>query len=270
MTNNYNDTYDGIGSGQQLSAEKMTTALNLMEKVANKVETGVLSGGNTSTQYPSAKVVWDSLKEAEDRIKNAGFEATANKVTTVTQSDTQYPTARAVYTALGNKEDAANKVTAANWAANKSSNVKYPTCAAVNALAVPNPESTTNKVTTVTQSDTQYPTARAVHTALGNKEDAANKVTAANWAANKDSDAKYPTCAAVNVLVVPNAESTTNKVTTVTQSDTQYPTARAVHTALGNKEDVANKVTTANWAANKSSNVKYPTCKAAAGLAGLL
>ncbi|GBR77219.1 sulfatase-modifying factor protein, partial [Candidatus Termititenax persephonae] len=42
------------------------------------------------------------------------------------------------------------------------------------------------------------------------------------------------------------------------------------HTALGNKEDVANKVTTANWAANKSSNVKYPTCKAAAGLAGLL
>ncbi|GBR77153.1 hypothetical protein NO2_1584, partial [Candidatus Termititenax persephonae] len=170
MTNSYNDTYDGIGSGQALSAEKMTKALNLMEKVANKVETGTLSDGNTSAQYPSAKVVWDSLKDAEERIvQNAavGFEVTANKATV------------------------------ANWVANKSSDVKYPTCKAVSALLTETQESTTNKVTTVTQSDTQYPTAKAVYAALGGKEVTANKVTAANWAANKNNDVKYPTCKAV-------------------------------------------------------------------------
>ncbi|GBR77021.1 hypothetical protein NO2_1481 [Candidatus Termititenax persephonae] len=104
MPNSYNDTYDGIGSGQQLSAEKMTKALNLMEKVANKVETGTLSDGNTSAQYPSAKVVWDSLKEAERRIiqDTSGKELTANKLRAVqaqnyfSYGDAMYLTCKAV------------------------------------------------------------------------------------------------------------------------------------------------------------------------------
>ncbi|GBR75584.1 hypothetical protein NO2_0244 [Candidatus Termititenax persephonae] len=139
MPNNYNDTYDGIGSGQQLSAEKMTAALNLMEKVANKVETGVLSDGNTNTQYPSAKVVQDSLKEAEKRIVQnaAGKEITANKVTS---SD--------------------------NWAANKDSNEKYPTCKAVWTYLQEcgDIERTANRVSTITADtmDDKYPSTKAV------------------------------------------------------------------------------------------------------------
>ncbi|GBR77001.1 hypothetical protein NO2_1463 [Candidatus Termititenax persephonae] len=203
MTSNYNDAYEGIGSGQPLSAEKMTAALNLMEKVANKVETGVLSGGNTGTQYPSAKVVWDSLKEAEERI---------------------------VQSAVG-KEITANKVNSAAWAANKDDDVRYPTCRAVNALLTGTQESTANKVTTVTQSDAQYPTARAVHTALDKKEDVANKVTAANWEANKDNDVKYPTCKAVAGLLRYDFERTANRVGAIMLSDARddkYPSAKAV------------------------------------------
>ncbi|GBR76861.1 sulfatase-modifying factor protein [Candidatus Termititenax persephonae] len=143
MTNNYNDTYEGIGSGQPLSAEKMTAALNLMEKVANKVETGTLSSGNTSAQYPSAKVVWDSLKEAETRIvQNAavGFEVTANKVT------------------------------AAAWAANKDNDVKYPSCAALTELLHSSDlERTANRVDKIMLAEAandKYPTAKAVYDLL--------------------------------------------------------------------------------------------------------
>ncbi|GBR76177.1 hypothetical protein NO2_0772 [Candidatus Termititenax persephonae] len=146
MTNSYNDTYDGIGSGQQLSAEKMTAALNLMEKVANKVETGRLSSGNTSAQYPSAKVVWDSLKEAETRIvqKAGGLEFTANKVT------------------------------AANWAANKDSDVKYPSCAALTELLRSSDlERTANRVTKISvneAADNKYLSAKAVWDLLASFE----------------------------------------------------------------------------------------------------
>ncbi|GBR77022.1 sulfatase-modifying factor protein [Candidatus Termititenax persephonae] len=139
MPNNYNDTYDGIGSGQVLSAEKMTSALNLMEKVANKVETGVLSDGSTNTQYPSAKVVQDSLKEAEKRI---------------------------VQNTVG-KEITANKVTSDNWEANKDSDEKYPTCKAVWTYLQECSdivEHTANRVSTITADtmDDKYPSAKAV------------------------------------------------------------------------------------------------------------
>ncbi|GBR75585.1 hypothetical protein NO2_0245 [Candidatus Termititenax persephonae] len=149
MPNSYNDTYDGIGSRQQLSAEKMTKALNLMEKVANKVETGVLSGSSTNTQYPSAKVVWDSLKEAERRITQdaMGKELTENKL--------------------------ASGLVVWYWNDYKNSDVKYPTCNLVESVLqkyIDNNriERTANKVNTITAdiNDSRecwkYPSAKAV------------------------------------------------------------------------------------------------------------
>ncbi|MDR1453201.1 MAG: hypothetical protein LBJ25_04435 [Candidatus Margulisbacteria bacterium] len=57
MADDYTDNYDGIATGQPLSAQKMTDALNTREKVANKKDTISAS----STEYPSCKAVSDSL-----------------------------------------------------------------------------------------------------------------------------------------------------------------------------------------------------------------
>jgi hypothetical protein len=57
MANDYTGNYEGIATGEPLSSEKMTAALNKMEKVANKKD--ALS--NSSTEYPSCKAVSDSI-----------------------------------------------------------------------------------------------------------------------------------------------------------------------------------------------------------------
>ncbi|MDR1452710.1 MAG: hypothetical protein LBJ25_01865 [Candidatus Margulisbacteria bacterium] len=59
MANDYTDSFAEepyfISKGEQLSAAGMTAALNTREKVANKKDTVV----NSSTEYPSAKAVYD-------------------------------------------------------------------------------------------------------------------------------------------------------------------------------------------------------------------
>lgn len=57
-----------------------------------------------------------------------------------------------------------------------------------------------------------------------------------------------------------NYEIQNNKATVVSSSstDTEYPTAKAVHTALTLKEDAANKTTTLN---NESTHAQYPSAK---------
>ncbi|MDR1323625.1 MAG: hypothetical protein LBK68_04210 [Candidatus Margulisbacteria bacterium] len=66
MANNYTDSYDGIATGAPLSAAKMTAALNTKEKVANKVTT--INNQSTDAQYPSAKVVYDTLSGTNSDI----------------------------------------------------------------------------------------------------------------------------------------------------------------------------------------------------------
>ncbi|MDR1453852.1 MAG: hypothetical protein LBJ25_07775 [Candidatus Margulisbacteria bacterium] len=71
MANAYTDNYDGIATGQPLSAQKMTNALNTKENVVNKKDT--LS--SSSTEYPSAKAVYDSLNEKDSgAVHKAGAE----------------------------------------------------------------------------------------------------------------------------------------------------------------------------------------------------
>ncbi|MDR1114097.1 MAG: hypothetical protein LBL50_03295 [Candidatus Margulisbacteria bacterium] len=70
MANNYTDSFAGepyfIKKGEQLSAAGMTVALNTKEKVANKVTT--INNQSTDTQYPSAKVVYDTLSGTNNDI----------------------------------------------------------------------------------------------------------------------------------------------------------------------------------------------------------
>jgi hypothetical protein len=73
MANDYTGNYEGIATGEPLSSEKMTAALNKMEKVANKVTS--LSSSSTDGEYPSAKVVYDSLNGASnDVVHKSGAE----------------------------------------------------------------------------------------------------------------------------------------------------------------------------------------------------
>ncbi|MDR1324081.1 MAG: hypothetical protein LBK68_06570 [Candidatus Margulisbacteria bacterium] len=77
MASNYTDSFAGdpyyILKGEQLSAAGMTAALNTKEKVANKVTT--INNQSTDTQYPSAKVVYDTLNGTNnDIVHKAGAE----------------------------------------------------------------------------------------------------------------------------------------------------------------------------------------------------
>lgn len=92
-------------------------------------------------------------------------EATANKVTSIsaTSTDTQYPSAKAVYTSVNGVETTLGMQLGdlQNW------KEQYPN--AVNS-ALSAKEDSANKTTTVASSstDTQYPTAKAVYTAINN------------------------------------------------------------------------------------------------------
>ncbi|MDR1452719.1 MAG: hypothetical protein LBJ25_01910 [Candidatus Margulisbacteria bacterium] len=94
MANAYTDNYDGIATGQPLSAQKMTNALNTKEKVANKKDT--LSG--SSTEYPSSKAVYDSLNEKDSgAVHKAGAETITGAKTfggAVSFADPKFSTAK--------------------------------------------------------------------------------------------------------------------------------------------------------------------------------
>ncbi|MDR1452937.1 MAG: hypothetical protein LBJ25_03060 [Candidatus Margulisbacteria bacterium] len=80
MANDYTDNFAGepyfISKGEQLSAAGMTAALNTREKVANKTDT--LS--NSSTEYPSAKAVYNSLNEKDSGVDSQSFSVGTNNL----------------------------------------------------------------------------------------------------------------------------------------------------------------------------------------------
>ena len=91
------------------------------------------------------------------------------------------------------------------------------------------------------------------------KENLSNKVTTLN-----NSSTNYPTTGAVYKFVTDGLalkENLSNKVTTLTASstDAQYPSARFVYNSLNLKEDKANKVTTLTAS---STDTQYPSAKA--------
>ncbi|MDR1323033.1 MAG: hypothetical protein LBK68_01180 [Candidatus Margulisbacteria bacterium] len=87
MVNNYTDSFAGdpyfIKKGEQLSAAGMTAALNTKEKVANKVTT--VNNQSTDAQYPSAKVIYDTLSGTDNDIVH---KASAETITGVKTFDT--------------------------------------------------------------------------------------------------------------------------------------------------------------------------------------
>ncbi|GBR75586.1 hypothetical protein NO2_0246 [Candidatus Termititenax persephonae] len=99
MASPYTSGYAGITKGVKAEAGKMTAALNLLERVANK--TDAVTANSTAAQYPSAKAAHAAIAA----LSGAGLEITDNKVTSTT------------------------------WGANdnKNSDVKYPSCGALEA-----------------------------------------------------------------------------------------------------------------------------------------
>lgn len=63
----------------------LTSQINLCEKLANKTQT--LSSSSTSTQYPSAKAVYDNINNLQTSLQSAISAIQANYVTTNTVQD---------------------------------------------------------------------------------------------------------------------------------------------------------------------------------------
>ncbi|GBR76176.1 hypothetical protein NO2_0771 [Candidatus Termititenax persephonae] len=133
MASPYTGSYTGIAKGERAEAGKMTAALNLLERVANKTDT--VTADSTAAQYPSAAAAYTAIAA----LSGAGLEITDNKVTSTT------------------------------WGANdnKNSDVKYPTCKAVTA-SYAGAEHQANRVTTISplSTDDEYPTVKAVADAI--------------------------------------------------------------------------------------------------------
>ncbi|GBR77002.1 hypothetical protein NO2_1464 [Candidatus Termititenax persephonae] len=208
MASAYTGGYAGITKGEKAESGKMTAALNLLEKVASKTDT--VTADSTAAQYPSAAAAHAAIST----LSGVGLEITDNKVTSTT------------------------------WGANdnRNSDVRYPTCKAVNALGIDKIESASNKTGTVSASSTdgQYPTALAVHNRLTLKEDTANKAATAAFRYHEDradDDVRYPTCKAVTEAVkasYADAETVAGRVTTISvfSTDGQHPTVKAVVDAI--------------------------------------
>ncbi|MDR1114128.1 MAG: hypothetical protein LBL50_03455 [Candidatus Margulisbacteria bacterium] len=84
MANNYTDSFEGnpyyIKKGEQLSAAGMNAALNTKEKVANKVIT--INSQSTDAQYPSAKMIYDTLSGTNNDIVHKASAETITGVKT--------------------------------------------------------------------------------------------------------------------------------------------------------------------------------------------
>ena len=120
-------------------------------------------------------------------------------------------------------------------------------------------ESTDNKATVLDEksSDKEYPTARAVFTALEKKEDVAHKITELLEGV---TDEEYPSAKAV-YSALNEKESLANRVNEVSEfsTDEQYPTAKAVYSALGNAESYDHKTTKVD---ENSTHEQYPSAEA--------
>ena len=145
-------------------------------------------------------------------------------------------------------------------------------------------EDTANKKTDLSgNSDTYYPTQKAVKTAVDAKQDALT-FGIANTNALKVDDASaadndYAKFTANGIEGVPYstvlsdigaqavlgyiAENAANKVTSfqATPTDTAYPTEKLVHTALGGKQDTMTKAGSSDIKDNSTEDAKYTTPK---------
>lgn len=68
-----------------LTETVLTSQINLCEKLANKTQT--LSSSSTTTQYPSAKAVYDNINNTKNSLQTAISAIQANYVTTNTAQD---------------------------------------------------------------------------------------------------------------------------------------------------------------------------------------
>lgn len=112
-------------------------------------------------------------------------------------------------------------------------------------------EDVANKVTTLDDSDTHYPSCSAVKNVTDTKENSNNKVTTLD-----SNSSHYPSCTAVNAGLTLK-ENVNNKVTTLDNSDSHYPSSKAVKTVTDGKENSSNKVTTLD-----NSTSHFPTTSA--------
>lgn len=88
------------------------------ENAANK--TGTLNSSSTATQYPTAKAVYDAIKD----INPALFQLKSNLVQTLSQATDKYPSAKAVQDAVNTKQatitGGASTIATANLTVNRA------------------------------------------------------------------------------------------------------------------------------------------------------
>ena len=215
---------DGVTSAIQTQLNSKQASLGYTaEDVANK-STSVTTDQASNTKYPSVKAVYDWAV--------ATFTTTAAVASQITSALSGYAT-QAWVTSQGY---ITNVITALGYT----------------------PENSANKKTTLADnSDTFYPTQKAVKTAVDAKQDAlgftaenvANKSTSVTT--DQASNTKYPSVKAVYDWVVGlgyitnvvtalgyTPENQANKKTTLSDnSDTFYPSQKAVKTAVDAKQD---------------------------------
>jgi hypothetical protein len=135
-----------------------------------------------------------------------------------------------VVNALNTKEKVEHKISTAEWTANKTSETKYPSCAAVS-TAISELTIALIQVISEMSKDTAIPSAQRVYSIVSGLtsgwQTTDNKVRSYEWAGDNASDIKYPTCGAVSKAI------SDTKLTPVTYiydgvSATQPPTAAAV------------------------------------------
>jgi hypothetical protein len=139
--------------------------------------------------------------------------------------------AQDVVDALNTKEKVEHKISAAEWPANKTSETKYPSCAAandaINALEII-PVSAISETST----DTEIPSAQSVYSFVSGLasgwQTIGNMVKSYQWTGNNITDDNlYPTCNAVNTAINA-AKPTPVAYISSASTDTQIPAAVAV------------------------------------------
>jgi hypothetical protein len=145
------------------------------------------------------------------------------------------PEAEKMCSALNNLEKVEHKISAEEWAENKnsekSSEIKYPSCAAVQKAI---DEAQVNPVTDPNNFPSNHskpPSAGAVYRFMKSKEESIEKmtniVTAAQWEANKTSETRYPSCPAVKAAIS-KAAIALAQIISGASTNTQIPSAKAV------------------------------------------
>ncbi|MDR1323344.1 MAG: hypothetical protein LBK68_02785 [Candidatus Margulisbacteria bacterium] len=139
--------------------------------------------------------------------------------------------AQDVVDALNTKEKVEHKISITEWPANKTSETKYPSCAAandaINALAI-----IPVQLVSKTSTDTEIPSAQSVYSFMSAKmsewQAIDKKVPSYLWSGNNTTDdSMYPTCGAVN-KAINAAKPTPVAYISSASTDTQIPAAVAV------------------------------------------